>query len=60
MTELQLGKYEFYPYPDEFIEPPRTLEELVELMRKAKAESEKDAKAPSISRRQSRSRRKRS
>lgn len=36
--ELQLGKYEFYPYPDEFIEPPPTLEELVELLQKAKAD----------------------
>ena len=38
MTELQLGKYEFYPYPKEFIEPPPTLAELVELLRKAKAD----------------------
>ena len=36
--ELQLGKYEFYPYPKEFIEPPPTLEELVELLQKAKGD----------------------
>lgn len=34
MTELVLGKYEFYPYSKELIEPPPTLEELVELLRK--------------------------
>jgi len=33
--QLVLGKYEFYPYPKEFREPPPTLEELVELLRKA-------------------------
>ncbi len=44
--ELQLGKYEFYPYPEEFRDPPPTLEELVELLRKAKAGSEKDVKTP--------------
>ena len=49
MAELQVGKYEFYPYPKEFLEPPPTLEELVELLRKAKAGSEKDAKTPSRS-----------
>lgn len=38
MAELQLGKYEFYPYPNEFREPPSTLEELVELLRRAKAD----------------------
>lgn len=37
MTELQLGEYEFYPYPNGFIEPSPTLEELVELLQKAKA-----------------------
>ncbi len=37
--ELQFGKYEFYPYPKESIEPPPSLEELVELLRKAKADS---------------------
>lgn len=47
--ELVLGKYEFYPYPKEFREPPPTLEELVELLRKAKAKSEKDVKTPSRS-----------
>jgi hypothetical protein len=46
MAELQLGKYEFYPYPNEFNEPP-TLEELVELLRKVEAESEKDINKPS-------------
>ncbi len=46
MTELQLGKYEFYPYPNGFIEPSPTLEELVELLQKAKAKSEKDVKKP--------------
>ena len=44
--ELQLGKHEFYPYPKEFREPPPTLEQLVELLREAKAESEKDVKTP--------------
>ena len=47
MTELVVGKYEFYPYPEEFREPPATLEELAELLREAKANSEKDVKTPS-------------
>jgi hypothetical protein len=38
MAELVVGKYEFYPYPKEFREPHPTLEELVELLRKAKAD----------------------
>lgn len=46
MAELQLGKYEFYPYPTEFREPPPTLEELVELLQEAKAGSGKDFKRP--------------
>lgn len=45
MTELVVGKYEFYPYPKEFREPSPTLEELVELLREAKAESEKEVTA---------------
>ena len=57
--ELQLGKYEFYPYPKEFIEPPPSLEELVELLQKAKARSEKDGKMPSGSLDRRRPRRKR-
>lgn len=59
MTELVIGKYKFYPYPKEFGEPPPTLEELVELLREAKAGSEKDVKTPSRSLNQSRPRRKR-
>ena len=35
MTELQLGKYEFYPYEFDGSEPP-TLEELMEWLAKAK------------------------
>ncbi len=49
MTELPLGKYESYPYPKEVLEPPPTLEELVELLRTAKAQGEKDVKTPSRS-----------
>ena len=49
MTELQLGKYEFYPYPKEFREPTPTLEELDELLRKAKAGNKKDVNTPSRS-----------
>ncbi len=47
MTELQVGKYEFYPYPKKCMEPGLTLEEWVELLRGAKARSEKDVKTPS-------------
>ena len=57
--QLVLGKYEFYPYPKEFREPPPTLEELVELLREAKAGSEKDVKTPSRSVDRRRPRRKR-
>lgn len=57
--ELQLGKYEFYPYPKEFREPPPTLDELVELLRKAKARSAKHVKTPSHLSRQRQLRRKR-
>jgi hypothetical protein len=49
MTELQLGKYEFYPYPKELIDTSPTLEELIELLRRAKADGEKDVKTPSRS-----------
>lgn len=49
MTELKLGKYEFYPYPKEFRAPSPTLEELVELLREAKAMNDKDVKTPSRS-----------
>ncbi|MEQ1606358.1 MAG: hypothetical protein ABL999_15965 [Pyrinomonadaceae bacterium] len=46
MAELQLGKYEFYPY--EFDKSKTlTLEELKDLLRMAKAVSEKDVKTPS-------------
>ncbi len=45
--QLVLGKYEFYPYPKELREPYPTLEEMVELLRKAKASREKDVKTPS-------------
>lgn len=31
MVKLIEGKYEFYPYPKELVEPPPSLEELVEL-----------------------------
>lgn len=47
--ELQLGKYEFYPYPQELRDPSPTLEELAELLLKAKAGSEKGVKTPSRS-----------
>jgi hypothetical protein len=57
--ELQLGKYEFYPHPKELREPPPTLEELVELLQKAKARSKKDVKTPSRSLGRRRPRRKR-
>ena len=57
--ELVLGKYEFYPYPKEFRDPPPTLEELVELLREAKAKSGKDVKTPSRSVDRRRPRRKR-
>ena len=57
--EVVLGKYEFYPYPKEFREPPPSLEELVELLRKAKAKNEKDVKTPSRSVDRRRPRRKR-
>lgn len=46
MAELVIGKYEFYLYPKESREPPPTLEELVELLREAKARNEKDVKTP--------------
>ena len=36
MADLQLGKYEFYPYEFDMSEPP-TLEELMELLAKAKS-----------------------
>gem|GEM_PF-2827784 len=57
--QLVLGKYKFYPYPKEIREPPPTLEELVELLRKAKAGLEKDVKTPSRSLDRRRPRRKR-
>lgn len=47
--ELVLGKYEFYPYPEEVRELPPTLEELLELLRESKAGSEKNTKRPSRS-----------
>ena len=59
MAELVLGKYEFYPYPKALREPPPTLEELVELLQKAKAKSGKDVKTPSQSLDRRRPRRKR-
>ena len=59
MAELIVGKYEFYPYPKEFLEPPPTLEELVELLRMAKARGEKDVETPSRSVDRRRPRRKR-
>jgi len=46
MTELRLGKYEFYPYEFDKSETP-TLEELKELLRKAKARNDEDVKTPS-------------
>ena len=46
--ELQLGKYEFYPYESELSTEP-TLEELREMLRKAKAKTEKNVKTPSRS-----------
>jgi len=58
MIELIIGKYKFYPYPKELREPSPTLEELVELLQKAKAGSEKDVKTPSRSLDRRRSRRK--
>ena len=36
--ELQLGRYEFYPYTDEDFKNTPSLEELVELLRKEKAD----------------------
>jgi hypothetical protein len=45
MTVLQLGKYEFYPYEFDKCET-LTLEDLKELLRKAKARREKDVKTP--------------
>lgn len=46
--ELQLGKYEFYPYEFDKDETP-TLEELKKLLRKAKVTSDRDVKTPSRS-----------
>lgn len=57
--ELVVGKDEFYPYPKELGEPPPTLEELVELLREAKAGSKEDVKTPSRSLDRRRPRRKR-
>ena len=56
MADLVVGKYKFYPCPKESIEPSPTLEELVELLREAKAKSEKDVKtsSQSVGRRQPR------
>ena len=48
MAELQLGKYEFYPYEFERSETP-TLEELMEWLEKAKSRSRKDIKTPTRS-----------
>ncbi len=45
--ELQLGKYEFYPYPKEFREPSPTLDELVELLRKTRSGNGNNIKMPS-------------
>lgn len=46
--ELQPGRYEFYPY--EFDKSKTlTLEELKQMLRRAKAKSEKDVKTPSQS-----------
>ncbi len=58
MAELQLGKYEFYPYEFDAGHAP-TLEELREMLRRAKAKSEKDVETPSRSIGQRRPRRKR-
>lgn len=58
MAELQLGKYEFYPYEFDASTTP-TLEELCEMLRKAKAETGKDVETPSRSIVKSRPRRKR-
>ena len=46
--EVQLGKYEFYPYEFDAGQAP-TLEELREMLRKAKAKTGKDVKTPSRS-----------
>lgn len=43
--ELQLGKYEFYPYEFDKSEA-LTIEEPKELLRKAKARREKEVKTP--------------
>jgi len=53
--ELQLGKYEFHPYEFDAGQA-LTMEELSEMLRKAKAKSEKDVETPSrsISRRRHR------
>ena len=58
--ELQLGKYEFFPYTDEDIKNAPSLEELLEQLEStAKAKSEKDVKTPSRSLDRRRPRRKR-
>lgn len=59
MANLVVGKYEFYPYPNEFMKPPPTLEDLLELLQKAKAKGGKDVKTPSRSLGRYRPRRKR-
>lgn len=46
--ELELGKYEFYPYEFDEGQAP-TLDELREMLRTAKAKTGKDAKTPSRS-----------
>ena len=46
--ELQLGKYEFYPYEFDKSETS-TLDELRKMLRKAKAKNGKDVKTPSRS-----------
>lgn len=53
--ELQLGKYEFYPYEFDKSKTP-TLEELEELLRRFRAKHKKDVKtlSRSLKRRQSR------
>ena len=43
MTEIQLGKYEFYPYEFDKSETP-TLEDLKKLLKKIKAEKRKSSK----------------
>ncbi len=58
MTELQLGKYEFYPYEFDAERAP-TLDQLLEMLGKAKARTGKDAETPSRSIGQRRPRRKR-